>query len=335
MSLLSQPLISYAEVTAELPCSKELWLCRTAEEWKITYLGRGEDMNKPLPSVRSCIDDSTHIFEDQGSVDVQMSLLLTIAVMWALVWQYREMKSAARSRSTGDQHKSTMTMSSRHQEILHMLQHTNLNATEWLGEMPPKTRLLHEQILMHLYVSLEDVQLLAGKDGEEETRRVIPILSSWAGSTDARKALFHAGQVIRAAKDFPPFTLRDSPAVGVYHASLVFWAWAVFSRKHERANVPSQSAGTTNLVVIDGGESAELQRFLVLGKGIPCIQGISEGSTPTTVIPLKHIAEVMKTINGTLQRHFNEDERTCPTLLENLTKLMQSLGRAASGTKGR
>jgi hypothetical protein len=195
---------------------------------------------------------------------------------------------------------------------------------------------------MHLHASLEDVQLLAGREGEEEARRVFPTLTAWVESTDAREALFHAGQVIRASREYHRLMLRDAAAVAVYHASLVFWAYAVLSRNHgaEGAQNPASLATNSKAVFhvrLDDEHGLEVQRFVMFGKGIPCIsrQMAEQDNGGFREVPVKDVGEVMNTITKLLHAQHQGEENSCPPLLANLSKLMQSLGKAAVKKKHR
>lgn len=340
MSLLTQPLISYAELSTELPCRKDLWLARTATEWKAMYLANQGAEDRRIPSIRSCMDDTSNLFDNQRIIDTDLCLMLVIATVWPLIWQYREMKSAAKYRAISESRHSTLTMNSRQLEVVQILRHIHLHTIEWIGGMKPAAWLLHEQCLMHMYVSLEDVQLLAGKEGEEEARRVFPLLTAWAESSEARQSLFHAGQIIRAAREHAKFHLRDSAAVAVYHASLVFWAYAVLPKPDNTSQAQVSNSSATNqanikFVRLDGEEGPELQRFLMLGKGVPSIQRQAEGTDSAFPqdVPISEATEVMSVITQLLQKQHEAGDRSCPPLLENLCKLMHAVGKAAVGRR--
>ena len=342
MSLLSQPLISYAEVSTSLPCHKALWLAKTSSEWKQIYLSQNREDNNPIPSIRSCMDDITPIFEHQAMVDVDMSLLLVIAAVWPLIWQFREMKSVARFRTSLDSRHSLSTMNARQHEVQQILQHIQMSSAEWHGKIQPTAELLEEQCLMHLHASLEDVQLLAGREGEEEARRVFPTLTAWVESTDARQALVHAGQVIRASRDYQKLMLREAAAVAVYHASLVFWAYAVLSRNNgvDGAQSAALTASGTKAAVyvrLDDEPGPEVQRFVMFGKGVPCIGRKTESQSKDGFrdVPIKDVGGIMNTITRLLHVQHEGDDNSCPPLLANLSKLMQSLGKAAVKKKHR
>jgi hypothetical protein len=344
MSLLNQPLISYAELSADLPFSKDLWLAQTSTEWRDLYLSRFNEMDERLPSIRTCVDDTSPIFKHQRTVDVQMTLIIIICSIWRLIWQYREVKTTIRSPTKGGLRNNGLTANSLHQEITHLMQHLSLNATEWGGDMNPAARLLHEQCLMHLHVSLEEVQLLAGKEGEDEARKAFPVLSAWAESPESRHAIYHGGQVLRAAKQHTGHMLRDASAVAVYHAGLTFWAYSVLSKtlhtpeEHQQRSQPRSTPGGTrhgSFVRLDGEDSPELQRFLVLGKGFPSIRRWVEGEEMNAEydVPLSDPITVMNAITSLLWKKNGDDEKRCPPLVVNLSKLMSSLGSAAAGMR--
>ena len=193
---------------------------------------------------------------------------------------------------------------------------------------------------MHLHVSLEDIQLLAGKEGDDEARRILPLLSSWAESRESRQAVFHAGQALRAAKKCPSYTLRDSLAISIYHASVVFWSYAVvlkslsFAEKTKLSSQQNMPDGPKSpLIRLDGDETRELQRFLVLGKGIPVISPWleGEGRDDAQQVPLSDPKAVMTVIINVLRKKNGLEDKGCPPLVENLSKLMRSLGNAAKG----
>ncbi|KAF2158258.1 hypothetical protein K461DRAFT_318225 [Myriangium duriaei CBS 260.36] len=331
MSLLSPPLLSYAELGTDLPCSKALWLAKNAVEWKAIYLNQqsSEDGTR-VPDIRACMHDATPIFAHESRCDPDLALYTVISAAWGLIWQYREMKVFDKS-----QRESALALSARHQEATKRLEHLKLTACEWKGELTPIARLLHEQCMMHLFVSLEDVQLLAGKEGEAESRRIHPALVEWADTTEARQAILHAGQMIRAASDARDLASDGASAVAIYHASIVFWAYAVLS-KPKRAVSTARTEPPPGFVKLDGEPGPDTKRFLMLGKGIPCIgHRISDNMNAESaqIVPLNEPAVMMTNIITLLRSKCSPREGSVSPLLENLISLMQALGKAATNRK--
>jgi hypothetical protein len=123
------------------------------------------------------------------------------------------------------------------QETAKRLQDLHIIAID-CNAMSANTKLIYERELMSLYVSLEDVQLLAGKYGEDEARRILPTLSLWAQDQDSRQAIWHAGQIIKSARSMADGMLRCASAVIVYHAGLVLWAYSIMRYNYLRSMEP-------------------------------------------------------------------------------------------------
>jgi hypothetical protein len=340
MSFLVNPVMSYAESSLDAPCSQELWHASSAEQWKNLSLAQfnHEGPTTSLPWVRAIMEDTSLIFTHQHLTDPNMTVAIVTTSIWALVWQFRQCKAIERSQTDTSSRPLSTLASSLYQESKNMAQHLCLNAIEWDCGLSPAGTLMIELALLHLHVSLDDIQLLAGKDGEKEARRAAPALRAWAESAESRQGIYHAGQILRAARRYPAGMLRDVAAVAVYHASLTMWAWAILEDMVSRSTKPSirtQAAVRTSfessksvLVRLDVADKPELQRFLVLGKGIPAI-GVADEQSGQMVL-LSDPSGLMKEIMSLLTSNTGND-KSCPLLVTNLAKLMQSLGKAAAG----
>lgn len=335
MSLLTPPLVSYAEMTTSPPCRKDLWEAGTALEWKTIHMRHCQNRRSILQPGIAWMNDSEYILANQQYFDHDVALLLATASIWPRLWQYHELMVARGNLSNKADRHGVLIFGSKKQDLLRLLELISMNLKEWSMEMRPSTWLLHEQCSMHLNVSLEDVQLLAGKEGEDECRRVFPLLKSWAKTAEARQALFHAGQILRAAAQYERFTLRDASAVAMYHASLVLWAYAVVSRDTQKSgsdSVPSHPSESHGLdfVRLDDVEGPHIRRFLVLGRGVPCIQGQIQDQSGVNFqnVPLSQPAEVMSIVSSLLQKQYQGFERGNAPLVDNLSRLMLLLGKA-------
>lgn len=348
MSLLGPPLISYAELGMELPCSRDLWLANSAAEWKDLYLAKIAGQAEPAQgmTVRSCIEDCSAIFKRPRLIDVEFTMLAVIAAVWPLIWQYREIQALLKESSASSQKTRGMTKNARSQEMSELLQHIKMCAAEHVSDMRPSARLVHAQCLMHLWVSPQDVQMLAGKDGAAAARTALANFAAWRETKDARRALFYAGQIIKAARDSPDLRLQGASAVAVYHAGLTFWAYAVLCRRGyaSRPGSPGLGQSATRPVLLDADESANVERYLVLGRGIPGIARHhspvrmhethinDDGSTYQSFVPLDDAKAVMTEVIGLLQTKFRiEGERRLSPMFENLINLLQALSKAVTG----
>lgn len=342
MTLHIAPIMSYAETTLDAPCSRDLWEATTAEEWRRLYLSQ---LNQPgsittLPWLRTVLEDSSLIAMHQPVIDVKMTIAVVASSIWALVWQFRQHKTIEKSHSEASSRPPSTIATSLYQECKQLTQHLSLNAIDFDVGISASGSLVLEFTLLHLHVSLDDIQLLAGKEGIEESRRALPGLRAWLESQESRQALFHAGQVIRAARRYPAGMLRDYAAVAVYHAALTMWAWAILedfpNQSKESSSLPhatsrmSFGSGKSNIFRLDVADNPELQRFLVLGKGIPAIGAANEDSGQKVL--LSDPLNLMNTIQAVLMSNTGDaSDKGCPPLVSNLSKLMYSLGKAAAG----
>ena len=301
------------------------------------------------------MDDACSIFDFQTLIDIQVSTLSILCGLWSLSWQYRERKSVLQMPSSTQSRNSALIANSHYQDILHILGHFELAMSDLPVDIQPVTLILFQQQLMNLHVSLEDVQLLAGKAGEKEARRVLPLLITWAQGQESRQALWHAGQILRIVKVHSVVPWYGASAVAIYHASLVFWAYSIVlkssfaSGSAQRQDLPTSNdyirpriksdhvgEGQVDLCGEKGGAS---QRFIALGKGRPAIQELSWASTAGScaeghsLVSLSDTNAVMTEIIQLLRRSYDVESKSdeCSPLVENLARLMKKLGNAASG----
>ena len=328
MSLWNPPLISCSELSLELPISLDLWNARTPEEWRQIYISRSPLLNQ-VPSFRQCLESSLSALPT-GVIDQDFSLLVWLYGHWTLAWSYRQWTSVSRHSLDAAPKAKGLILNSLQQETIRHLERYQIETLELEG-MNCATELMYQRLLMNMHSSLEDLQLLAGKCGQEEAKKAYSFLSSWAQSREARQAVFHAGQLLRAAKSFPVGMLQHANAVACYHAGLVLWAFSVVSREVTGGSSKSNMNRSQEYVLIDSGSDPNLQRFLVLGKGTPAICPYSAESTqPQQSVSVFDTRSAMRVVVHLLRAKnlYREDE--APPLIDNLSKLLRGLGRAAS-----
>ncbi|PVH69493.1 hypothetical protein DL98DRAFT_624643, partial [Cadophora sp. DSE1049] len=332
MSLFNPPLISVAEVHLDMPCSRDLWQASSAEEWKKIYEQQACASDQDIPSFRACLSDIRMLSKHQSLVDSQMCLVLLVCAIWGKVWQWRQMKATSFTVG-GDQ--NSLVVSAYFQEVVSSCRILAVSASDFENGISCHPKLMLELCQMHLHVSLDDIQLFAGNEGLDEARRTLSLLRTWVGLPESRQALHHAGQVLCCAAQYSFGTLGGFPSVAVYHASLTMWAYAVLTESLSRGQPSSarssSSSSESTIVWLDGGENQEsLQRFIMLGKGRPCIRTYTDHNTTNSyATSLANPMEVMNSIVGLLMGK-HRDTRSSPLFVTKLSKLMLSLGKAAS-----
>lgn len=338
MTWLVNPLISYAEVSESLPESADLWMAGDAEQWKALYLQRPVRSPGSQLSLTSFLRQRSEPSALEGYHDVHFSNLIVLHGFWRLNWEYSQQLIMLNLRP-GD---TNAVMDLRYQELCHRLNHFRVGIHAMREPPVPETILVLEALSMYLHMSLDDIKLFAGKEDIEEARRVLPLLQQWIEHSQSRQAVWHAGQVLAAAKSFPPRKLSGFFAITVFYSSLACWAYGLISRFKSVRD--QQDVGTTapdDVSVslqqqqtqrprLDGDETPDVQRFVVLGRGSPVIAQADDASEPTELTRLSEPEAVMTVVLSVLKKNFRHmDGEALPPLVENLVQLLQDLSVAA------
>lgn len=226
LALHVSPVIPYSELQLPLPACRESWSASNAEQRKKTWLARNLGPMARVVSLTEALQDMSFITPCRSQVDVHNSALILLHGLWSLVWEYRQLNSIGGVQS---KYWNGLILSSRHAELCSALQQYRLDFLR-CGILCPRLRIVLELISLHLHMSLEELQLYAGKENFEEAQKVYHSARQWYCSPASRQAVWHAGQVLRAASCFSPGSLYDFSVIAVYHASMAFWSFGVVGR---------------------------------------------------------------------------------------------------------
>jgi hypothetical protein len=330
MATLINPSLSYAELTLPLPEARELWFAKTAEEWKTLYMEKIATRSKRPPSVGDLLRDISLLALNKSRLDVQSAVSVYLHAFWFVIREYQQLCSVLRSRSwlastgsPGDQ-----VLRSRHTELCNNLHSFQRLVSDWGPDLlSGKEHLMTHLILMNLHLSLDDLQLFSGKEGEEQARRMFTNLRDWAQSANGRQALWHAGQVLRQAKRFPPGHLNDFYAVAVHHAALAIWAFGVVGKA---AGKPPVHLLAQETVYLDGTVTGALNHFIGYGQGRAAIRDLEipdqAGTAEASVDDTKACMDIAQRI---LRANFKGRKEVPPPIVENMCGLLKQLGDAA------
>ncbi|KAF9696745.1 hypothetical protein EKO04_005701 [Ascochyta lentis] len=321
MSLLTNPAVSYSELDLPLPEPQELWLASSAEEWRAIYQTNADIYTMRIPSLTECIASPDLMQERKTVIDLKLSCSSFLYAMWGMVWEYRKLArlflAEPNKNSVWD---SRLTMMTRQQELLKVFDYYRVSYAN-------ENVLLLELILMHLHISLEELQHFCGLEGLESTSCVHASMKEWASSKAARSAVWHAGQVMRATRQLPPMHLRDFYAISLFHVSLTFWAFGlaprIFAQCEERASKETGTPKTLQHVVyLDDEETSATYRYVSLNMGTPALHN---PGYDTSVVPLSDLTGVMTVIIDLMGR--GDGEATMPNspLVENLLNVMRRI----------
>lgn len=308
------------------------WLASTASDWAANY-----QLAYNLPSLLEVLQDLRRLENLRDRVDVNLTHMVILYGIWAQIWNYHNARKFRFGlKQASRQAPSYLWYTSQYQELYQNL--TSVRDYYAVMRDPFATELLltAELFMMLLQVSFLDLQHVAGKEDVEEAQQAFKLLQDdWFDTREARCAVWHAGQVLRAASSLRPTTLRDFNAIAVYQAGLCLWVYGFIGSMDPARQTPTasnelgQRTGEQFRVMLNGNESPEKRSFIEYGQGIPCV------SMPTPpgdcVVALTDQQSVMEIARATLRRSFPTDCRM-PPLVENLSNLMEDLGKLASKT---
>ncbi|KAK4105849.1 hypothetical protein N658DRAFT_441475 [Parathielavia hyrcaniae] len=381
MTQLINPSMSYAELTLPLPCSKELWFARSAVEFKTRYL-ESSSTDRRAPSLGDLFRDANTLHAAHRHLDLQFAVSIYLHGFWSLIWEYRQLASIHHSQASTTStstNTTTLLLASRCEDLLSQLTtfHNLITpnpARPYDFRIPPESHLLLHLLFLNLHLSLPDMHLFTGKEGEDQARRIYPALQRWAGaagSRDARRAMYHAAQVLRWAGLFLRGRLRAFWSVAVCHAALGVWTYGVVKgaaaadgvgggggatggvgvggyqqqQQHRRRQHQKQERhgqGLHPVVYLDGEETAEVRAWVEYGQGRPAIRGL--GPTTDTDADagygdgrgaaeclLDDPRACMEVAQDILRANFVGVWETLPPLSENIVVVLKQLEKAARG----
>ena len=214
-----------------------------------------------------------------------------------------------------------------------------------LGRSPAVACVYHQFLQMYLHVNLDLITRFAGKCGESAANSAYTHLSPWSQTKEARIAIYHAGQLIRAARHIPPYQIRGPDSFILYHAIMVLWTYSMMVRdraKKTGTTTPLRtqpSSPPSKLVYLDDAASdnqSDVDTFILTHRGTPCLHIISTHmsvnvdprmSDRPEVCNLNYPSQVMKVGVRLLDAsHPDVDRETGPPLMRALCGIMEELG---------
>jgi hypothetical protein len=234
-------------------------------------------------------------------------------MMWGTVWEYRQMSTLS-IKSPSKTH-NNLILSSRYQDLAQQLEDFRISSPP----MSNSVEVMLELMLLHLNAPLDTIQLFAGIEGQEEARSAYQTLRDWVKTVPARQALWHAGQILRAAEGLSKGLLCNFNAIAVYHAGLILWGYGFLCR-----STPSSNEHSQTVVVLNSEDSLGARKFISLSRGIPSIKT----KNSQDAIRLSNVVGVMDGLVHLLKAPYSSGDGSCPPLVGNLVQLLEGLRSA-------
>jgi hypothetical protein len=347
MSMMNHvnPLMSYSEMRVPFPENDEMWWALSAEDWKAAYFHCSHLILRPSLTLA----DAVRVILSEGDRPeagfTSATTLYVLYGLWGLVWEIQQLQETL---NLGGLHETPSWMLTSRREMLMKA----LNSIRIQKSSSPENHssvgfeeplLVLEYLCMALHVALQGLQSFTGRDGQREARRIYPVLQEWTQSREAREAIWHAGQVYRAARDHPTSRMRDLRVTLVYQASVTFWVYGIIThayrnpaRRDEQPLLPSQWKGALDkLVWLDGENSSAVRKFIAISEGVPALRdsilGITSYPSPgeNAACRLDNASATMGLAIDILRRPLAKGEGAQLPLVNSITGLMVEISKVA------
>ncbi|CAG8172161.1 unnamed protein product [Penicillium olsonii] len=331
MAMNRPALISYTELTLPFPAARDLWLAPTASAWRDIWLEKYQSVGVSDLSLRDLLSDPSLVTTIPIDKDFDIARSALLYGLASQTWEFRQHMILSKGSPFGSRAMAQLWLQSRQDDMYSTLK----SLQEEVTKTPPVITLLNEFVMMYLHIDVDAIQRFVGKFGELDARRAYPGLREWSRTKDARAGIWHAGQVLRAARAVAAHQLRGFDAMAIYHAALVLWVFGLLqcgeSTRHD-AHTPLSEKESPPSIPLDGPHGPLVRAFLAHGHGRPGLtvsQPRSGPSGDSSVFcelnkPRSVMAIARQVLEGNCPRVFPED--TLPPMIQNLCELIEDLG---------
>lgn len=317
------PQISFTELEFDLPVSRDLWLAESAVKWRDIYLGK---QWMKLPTFIEAVQNPELLHPVAGLIDEKVCAMVILGGNWGQIWRLMEAKKFYPSNKAVYR----LSMMAEQEELYRGLV-VGSSSVSSLCNNEPAVVLCGELFLMVSHVSPENIQRFAGKFGAEDSAKAFETFRNWFQTSESRLAIWHAGQVLRAAKHLLPTQLKDFYAVAVYYASLTLWIYGIMllakhgnQAKAFNNRLTDNTSDTSAQIFLNEPETMYTSRFCAGNQGEPGLT-IVDDKHMVHFLPLTSTARVLEFARSIYKGNFPHMDEELPPLLESLGNLMNDL----------
>ncbi|KIY02065.1 uncharacterized protein Z520_02203 [Fonsecaea multimorphosa CBS 102226] len=243
--------LSFTEMRCPMPCSEAVFATSCGQAWKDLLQATQSELSMPTSSTVATLKCphslaafhrrflSGNIFQFQDAV-TPFEVRLLLCSIQTLVSQYSQTKRFVPEEEEFSSEACMISASTeygqlRREELHYLLVKWHLLYRRAMPCVTPircgtdlSCILMAHLIAMELYVSFDDVQLFAGKEGFVEGRMLMPSFRRWANTSGAARALLHAGQIMHTLRAVAEGTARPLWwPLAVARAALLLWAYGM------------------------------------------------------------------------------------------------------------
>ncbi|KAK6369431.1 hypothetical protein LTS17_009774 [Exophiala oligosperma] len=289
VAYMRSPRFYRTEITFGLPSAHTLWGAPDPLAWRAANLAERSTAQMPRPTLLDIIQDPSTLQSLPQEYDCELSAFAALHCLWPQIVALQEARTLQRgTRNSKQSSQPTFWLEAQRQDLYKRLAEIKDNASV-VGVLTAEARIVCELFMMALFVSFVDIEKLVGRFGIEESRLATPILQSWSEGEELRYAMWHAGQVLKAAQAIKPTQLRGFYAIAVYQTCLVlalpFLLEAIGQAARRQTPEPhtnrayhhqigervTNTRDQANLIVLNGPENMQIKSFLLTGQGCPAL----------------------------------------------------------------
>ncbi|KAK5050462.1 hypothetical protein LTR84_003743 [Exophiala bonariae] len=267
------PLFAYSEMNGPVPASRRLWEAVTADEWYGILMHNTELELKWPYYAKRLLRQPQLIRGAQELIDTTAVTAVMLAGLWGLVYEYRQMELL----HSENQDWNGFVLNSRYSDLVTLSDQMRSELSD-LDRLDTQVTLFQELISLHLNAAYYEIANYAGRGTATEAQDAKPYVEWWHKGPQARRAMWHAGQIFRFVNMLNPGTLTDIPVIAIYHATEVLWVWGLMQRTQQ----PIPATDTMPKVILNDEESPEVMKFLRTSRGQPGISGSMGRFVPLT-----------------------------------------------------
>lgn len=332
MASTARSQLSSSELSLPLPESRELWLAPSATHWRQAYLRLQPSDPCRVPSVLDCVGDTEKAHLLPEICDHEFANLAQLYTIASLVRDFKHMQPLFATADPTVNRLNLIADESQERRMAQIIQVVSMSYSICGSQEAAARELLREFASMHLHSSFEQMELFAGRDGPDEAQSAYPFLYSWGQSQSSRHAAWHAGQVLRHMRAISVNSLHIFYALACYQASLCLCVYGLVSKTTSSMTPSVQPlCKEPEIILLNGEETQATRRWSLLSAGAPMLGTAPTNSDMATQstgsIALSSMDMTMSMVIKLVRNKFQERSDTTPLLVNNICRLMQSIGK--------
>ncbi|KAL4763077.1 Zn(II)2Cys6 transcription factor domain-containing protein [Aspergillus foveolatus] len=324
--------VSYAELSLPFPEHRQLWMARSANQWLRAYIQlqglQQRSHNSRQPCLRDYIADPLRLQTIPPLYDSSLAYLTVLHAVGSMIKARWQERNAMPSEDSDTFRVFILADESSQNRLAHLLHHIRiLYDDEYLPDHPG-SNLTVELLSMHYLTPFDQIEVLAGREGPGEAEAVLPLLDRWCQTPEARKAVWHASQVIRCLHHLPAENFTEFFTVAAYQASLCLYIYGAMARSQASKGI-SDASNARSKFQLDAADSPAIRRWITLGSGTPMLGFMDSASSPQNYLSLDATRAILLCVRNLL------DSKASQKNLSPLVTGICDLIHALSNTKQR